>query len=311
MTSIIKFTALSGAHDEAPPCYLLQVDDFCFLLDCGWDPHFNMTTVETVKRHLPQIDAVLLSFPDMAHLGLLPYLMGPMELKCPVYATVPVYKMGQMFMYDLYQSRKNSEEFDLFTLDDVDKAFDNIIQVKYAQSVQLKGKGHGLTITAHAAGHMVGGAMWKIGKDEEEDIVYAIDYNHKKERHLDGALLESLSRPHLLITGAYNALSVQARRKERDQALLNNILTTLRRDGNVLIAVDTAGRILELSQLLDQVWRNQESGLCAYSIALLSNVSYNVIEFAKSQVKQQSVLSWKLDSLFQGGMDERQDESNV
>ena len=37
------------------------------------------------------------------------------------------------------QSRKNSEEFDLFTLDDVDKAFDNIIQVKYAQSVQLKG----------------------------------------------------------------------------------------------------------------------------------------------------------------------------
>lgn len=50
MTSIIKFTALSGAHDEAPPCYLLQVDDFCFLLDCGWDPHFNMATVEAVKR---------------------------------------------------------------------------------------------------------------------------------------------------------------------------------------------------------------------------------------------------------------------
>ena len=30
----------------------------------------------------------------------------------------------------------------------------------------------------------------------------------------------------------------------------DNILTTLRRDGNVLIAVDTAGRVLELSQLL-------------------------------------------------------------
>ena len=32
------------------------------------------------------------------------------------------------------------------------------------------------------------------------------------------------------------------------------------------------------------MWRNQESGLCAYQIALLSNVSYNVLEFAKSQV---------------------------
>ena len=29
---------------------------------------------------------------------------------------------------------------------------------------------------------MVGGAMWKITKDGEEDIIYAIDYNHKKER---------------------------------------------------------------------------------------------------------------------------------
>ncbi len=40
-------------------------------------------------------------------------------------------------------------------------------------------------------------------------------------RHLDGAVLESLSRPHLLITDTYNALNVQARRKERDQALLS------------------------------------------------------------------------------------------
>ncbi len=84
-------------------------------------------------------------------------------------------------------------------------AFDLIVQVKYSQTVQLKGtgvvdddhwlctvfqphplsppgKGHGLTITPYAAGHMVGGTMWKIVKDGEEDIIYAVDYNHKKER---------------------------------------------------------------------------------------------------------------------------------
>lgn len=44
------------------------------------------------------------------------------------------------------------------------------------------GKGHGLTITPYAAGHMVGGTMWKIVKDGEEEIIYAVDYNHKKER---------------------------------------------------------------------------------------------------------------------------------
>jgi Cft2 family RNA processing exonuclease len=48
----------------------------------------------------------------------------------------------------------------------------------------IAGKGHGLTITPYAAGHMIGGTMWKIVKDGEEDIIYAVDYNHKKERFI-------------------------------------------------------------------------------------------------------------------------------
>lgn len=63
-----------------------------------------------------------------------------------------------------------------------------------------------------------------------------------------------------------------------------NILQTLRNNGNVLVTVDTAGRVLELAHMLDQLWRNKDSGLLAYSLALLTNVSYNVVEFAKSQV---------------------------
>lgn len=56
-----------------------------------------------VSSHVHQIDAVLLSHPDVMHLGALPYAVGTLGLKCPVYSTIPVYKMGQMFMYDLYQ----------------------------------------------------------------------------------------------------------------------------------------------------------------------------------------------------------------
>jgi cleavage and polyadenylation specificity factor subunit 2 len=68
-------------------------------------------------------------------------------------------------------------------LDDIDQAFDLVIQLKYSQTVQLKGKGHGLTITPYSAGHMVGGTIWKIVKDGIEEIVYAVDFNHKKERY--------------------------------------------------------------------------------------------------------------------------------
>jgi len=297
MTSIIKVQPLTGADGETPHCHLLQVDECRFLLDAGWDENFNMAYLRDVRKHINQIDAVLLSFPDQAHLGALPYLFGKCGLSCPVYATVPVYKMGQMFLYDQYQSRHNTEDFDIFTLDDVDSAFDKIVQLKYNQSVALKGRGQGLTITPLAAGHMVGGTMWKIVKDGEEDILYAIDFNHKKERHLNGCDLEHVSRPSLLITDAYNATYQPARRRQRDEQLMTIILQTLRGGGNVLVAIDTAGRMLELAHMLDQLWRNKDSGLMAYQLALLNNVSYNVVEFAKSQIEW---MSDKLMRSFEG-----------
>lgn len=47
----------------------------------------------------------------------------------------------------------------------------------------VEDKGQGLIITPLPAGHMIGGAIWKISKEGEEEIVYAVDYNHKKERY--------------------------------------------------------------------------------------------------------------------------------
>ena len=64
-----------------------------------------------------------------------------------------------------------------------------------------------------------------------------------------------------------------------------------------MIAVDTAGRVLELSHMLDQLWNNKESGLMAYSLALLNHVGYTVIESAKSQIEW---MSEKLMRSFEG-----------
>ena len=129
MASIIRLCPVSGGvGEETPHCYLLEVDQFTFLLDCGWDPKFSTNITEELKKHVHKIDAVLLSYPDNLHLGALPYAVGKLGLSCPIFATVPVYKMGQMFLYDLYQSRHNMEDFDLFTLDEVDRAFDMITQ---------------------------------------------------------------------------------------------------------------------------------------------------------------------------------------
>lgn len=77
---------------------------------------------------------------------------------------------------------------------------------------------------------MVGGTIWRISKVGEEDIVYAVDFNHKKERHLNSSNLEHLGRPSLLILDCFNAAYSQLRRRSRDEALMsiiNNIIIIL------------------------------------------------------------------------------------
>jgi len=96
MTAIIKFTALHGAHNDRPLCYLLAVDGFSLLLDCGWDERFEEDDLALLRLHAGGIDACLLSHPDLAHLGALPYARAQLGLTCPVYATRPVIQMGQV-----------------------------------------------------------------------------------------------------------------------------------------------------------------------------------------------------------------------
>ena len=65
------------------------------------------------------------------------------------------------------------------------------------------GKGDGLTITPFAAGHMIGGSIWRITSAVGEDVVYAVNYNHRKELHLNSTALSNLfSRPALMIADA-------------------------------------------------------------------------------------------------------------
>ena len=96
MTSIIRLNPLSGGGDESPHCYMLEVDGFNFLLDIGWDERFSSSFIDNLRRVVHKIDAVLLTYPDTSHLGALPVAVGKLGLSCPVYATVPVYKMGQI-----------------------------------------------------------------------------------------------------------------------------------------------------------------------------------------------------------------------
>lgn len=79
----------------------------------------------------------------------------------------------------------------------------------------------------------MGGTIWKIRSPSAGTIVYAVNLNHMRERHIDGTVLyrpaaggvfEPLARPDLFITDADRANVVTSRRKDRDAALLGSNL---------------------------------------------------------------------------------------
>lgn len=287
MGTSVQVKPLCGVYNESPLSYLVSVDGFNFLIDCGWNDHFDTSLLQPLSRVASTVDAVLLSHPDTLHLGALPYAMKQLGLSAPVFATEPVFRLGLLTMYDQYLSRKQVSEFDLFTLDDIDSAFQNITRLTYSQNYHIPGKGEGIVIAPHAAGHLLGGTVWKITKDGE-DVIYAVDFNHRKERHLNGTVLLSFARPAVLITDAYNALNNQPSRRQRDQEFLDTILKTVRADGNVLLPVDTAGRVLELILILEQYWEQHQ---LIYPIFFLSYVASSTIDYAKS------FLEWMSDSI--------------
>ncbi|CAN0140211.1 unnamed protein product, partial [Discosporangium mesarthrocarpum] len=104
------------------------------LLDCGWDIQFDRALLEPLRSVVKRVDLVLISHPDLEHLGGLPYAYGTLGLTAPVFATLPVVKMGQMVVYDAYLTRTHEEEdFTAFDLDDVDHAFAMCKALKFSQ----------------------------------------------------------------------------------------------------------------------------------------------------------------------------------
>ncbi|RPB23024.1 hypothetical protein L211DRAFT_825908 [Terfezia boudieri ATCC MYA-4762] len=142
-----------------------------------------------------------------------------------------------------------------------------------------------VTITAYAAGHTLGGTIWKI-QHSQESIVYAVSWNHTRENHLSGAAFlshsnpgssgapgpggggvnvinssEGLGRPTALIFSSRTTDeeffgASKWTRKKRDEALLEVIRTVAVGRGKVvLIPTDSVARVLELVYLLEHAFR--------------------------------------------------------
>jgi cleavage and polyadenylation specificity factor subunit 2 len=306
----IRATPLIGGRSSDGCCTLLEIGGMRLILDCGCTEADldHVAKVVNDLSHIGGVHAILLSHADMHHIGALPYLLGVRGLgRTPVFCTSPVSKFGQVLLYDYAQNRamEGTDDVKTFDFDDVDSAFSHTITLKFNQVATVPERptifrtGPQITVCATSSGRTIGGSIWRIRCGPTE-VVYMVDINLKKEIMLDGMNLELLpASPTLLLMegGARSEVQAPARRggkKEKDDsaALIAMVMETMRAGGNVLIPTETAGRTLELMQILGKHWYDQKLGL--YHLVFLSHMSKNVPEFAQMQ------LEWMSDSLARG-----------
>ncbi|TIB87899.1 hypothetical protein E3Q19_03469 [Wallemia mellicola] len=237
-----------------PFCYLLEIEDARILLDCGsrdWEANDESAFYyeKKLREIAPTIDLVLLSHASTKHSGFYAYAYTHYGLKCPAYCSLPVKELARLSTLediigwrgerDIEGLHNDDELWCVPTREENRAAWTSVKDVRYHQPQHLYGKLRGVTITAYSSGHTLGGTLWKIRAPSVGTILYAVGINHMKERHLDGTALirgdqggltvhEQLVRPGLVITDSERGDCVNAKRKDRDAALLDQHWTYIR-----------------------------------------------------------------------------------
>lgn len=305
-----RFTAISGARqDSSARCYLLEVYDSVILLDVGLDPltldpSSIVSMLETVAAE--QIKAVLISHGDVEHMGALCLIAG--RLNCPVYCTTPVAQLGRIALLEArsgFMQRHGAAPAALESEESIDTVCEErVTMLRYSQPVQVDTV-QGLTIMAIPAGHSLGGAIWRIRKASAlEDIVYAVDFNHRREAVLDGAALDLVIRPSLLIADARQALTVGENRKDRNANIVSAIKSAISKSSAsiVLIPIEGAARSLELLYLLDKHWAEERPSA---TLCLLSSNGSRLIDHCKG------LLEWMGGGLMRSFEQDRENPFNM
>jgi Cft2 family RNA processing exonuclease len=159
-----------------------------------------------------------------------------------------------------------------------------------------------LSITPHRSGHVIGGAYWVLQRLSDETTIVLCPsgaYNPSRELHLDSSSMSLHARaPDAMVIrpggmgggllgslykGSPPVLQPQPWRTVQS-SLLDQIMSVLRRNGNVLLPTDAAGRVLELLLLLDGYWRKQRLS-STYHLVWVGPMAHNVLAYVQSQLE--------------------------
>jgi len=192
----VRAKFLGGAQTVTGSKYLLEIDNFTLLVDCGLFQGLKKLRErnwDTFPVDPSTIDAVVITHAHIDHTGYLPKLVQR-GFQGPVYCTDATAGLMEVLLLDSAKLQEEEAEWarkkgyskhdpplPLYTTENARKALKMLHPYPFDEEVRLHEK---ITVTFHNAGHILGAAIVKMiltGAQQRKSIVFSGDlgrYNH-------------------------------------------------------------------------------------------------------------------------------------
>ncbi len=256
----MKIKFCGGVQSVTGSCHLITIGDKKLLLDCG-QFQGNKTTEKLNYEDFPfdpaEIDFMILSHAHVDHCGRIPLLVKR-GFSGKIFCTDATYDLVQIMLLDSahiqeketeWQNRKNMRAGrppvePLYTIKDAEASFKYFEPVMYDETKQLCDE---IKIKFNDAGHILGSAIieiWAIEDGQKTKIVFSGDLGMKHRPILRDPV--TIREADIVIMETTYGNRVHTENSESIDQLINIIIETAARGGNVVIPAFAVGRTQEL-----------------------------------------------------------------
>ncbi|HLD06384.1 MAG TPA: beta-CASP ribonuclease aCPSF1 [Candidatus Nanoarchaeia archaeon] len=252
----IRLTMLGAGRQVGRSCLFLQTPESRILMDCGIDPARNVGDqsypyLEAPEFNIKELDAVILSHAHMDHCGMIPYLYK-FGYRGPVYCTEPTRDTAALLQLDFVKIMRNEGKEPIYTSDEVREEVKHTITLDFNEVTDITPD---VRITLYNSGHTLGSAMihLHIGNGLH-NMLYTADQKYGRTRLLDPAATSFPRLESMIIEATYGGKdNILPPKKESEDEISRIIVSTVSRQGKVLVPVLGTGRAQEVMLIVDEL----------------------------------------------------------
>lgn len=266
-TCKMNITCHGAARVVTGSCHQVQLEKTNFLIDCGMfqgGKDLNRLNYEGFRFNPRDIDFVIVTHGHIDHCGMLPALVKN-GFQGEIYATPATVDLLPIMLGDAAFIQEKDTEHEnrrrermgqkprepLYTTEDADRITPMLREIPYGESMKISEE---VTIRFRDAGHIIGSAiveLFLMENKEETKVVFSGDLGQ-----WDVPIIEDPSfiwnADYVFMETTYGD-RIHEKRKPRKEMLFEQIISTYKRGGKLLIPSFALERTQELLYLLSEM----------------------------------------------------------